>query len=122
MQGRSLAFLAALSLLVAARAHAGGIEVAAIRNDSAAPVSVTLRSEDGTSVEFADVAPHTTTEPQPVPPVETISVVISSGQATPGAVKLHGGETNVIAVSASAPPHVDAPKQKKAERPSGNFW
>jgi len=112
----------ALALIVfpAGLARAGGSTEASIRNESAAPVSVTLRGSDGTPIEFTALAPNTTSPPQDVAAGGETRVTVSSGQAKEGTVNLRRGEKNVIAVSDAHEPQLDAPRKRALE--SGSHW
>jgi hypothetical protein len=103
-------------------ARAAGSTEAAVRNESAAPVSVTLKDADGGTVAFDAVAPNTTSVPQELPSGGMVHVTVSSGQAKEGAVNIRRGDKNVIAVSDTREPTLDAPKKRAVDRSAGSSW
>jgi len=114
----SLAF--SLIVLPTGLAWAGSGTEASIRNESPAPVSVTLREADGTTIEFTALAPNTTSVPQKITAGGETRITISSGQAKEGTVNLRRGDENVIAVSDTHEPRLDAPRKRALD--SGSHW
>jgi hypothetical protein len=103
-------------------AAAGGGAAVAIRNDGAAAATVSLEGASGVAIDFGSLAPHTTSVLHPIDAGGEARVVISSGSAKPGAVTLRDGGPNVISVSESHAPSLDAAAQRKPMADSGSGW
>jgi hypothetical protein len=116
----ALAFVSVV--LASGLARAAGSTEAAIRNESAAPVSVTLKDADGAAVAFEAVAPNTTSVAQPLASGGEMHVTVSSGQAKEGTVSIRRGDKNVVVVSDKREPTLDAAKKRAMSRDSGSGW
>jgi hypothetical protein len=120
---RSRSVVLGLSLLVLASlaAACGSVTRGAIRNDSAEPVTVVLRSADGKKdAKFEAVPPQSTSEFVKLPfksALVDIVVEVLSGAAQSGKVSLVKVNDNVVVVSPDAPPAVQA-----TENPDNKFW
>ena len=109
-------------VLASGLARAAGSTEAAVRNESATPVSVTLKGADGGAVAFETVAPNTTSVAQPLASGGEMHVTVSSGQAKEGTVSIRRGDKNVIVVSDKQEPTLDAPKKRAMSHDAGGGW
>lgn len=85
------------------------ITQAAIQNESAETITVTLDDGEGT-ITFADIPPATSSEYQDVEfeVLEGVILLVDAGLAMEGEVDLSSGYQNLITLFADAPPTVDA--------------
>jgi hypothetical protein len=121
MSKRSLVVVLSFLLLASLAAACGSVTRGAIRNDSAEPVTVVLKSPDGKKdARFEQVPAQSTSEFVKLPfksALADIIVEIISGAAKGGTVDLVKVNDNVIVVSPDAEPKVDS-----TENRDNKFW
>lgn len=121
MNTRPIVCALSLLLLASLATACSSVTRGAIRNDSAEPVTVVLKSADGKKdARFEQVPAQSTSEFVKLPfksALVDIIVEIVSGAAKGGKVDLVKVNDNVIVVSPDAEPKVDS-----KENPDNKFW